>query len=183
MQGWYPGAEGGRSIAEILFGDKVPQGKLPLTFYKDTKDLPEFTDYSMDNRTYRYFKGEPLYPFGYGLSYTSFEYSDLKVEKTSDDAVQVSFNVTNTGKKEAAEVAQIYVAPLNPSIIRPHHELKGYEKVRLAPGQQQRVSVLLPRSAFSYYDVTVHDWKFDNCNYDILVGASSSDIRLKESVK
>lgn len=124
------------------------------------------------------FGSQPLYPFGYGLTYSSFEYSGLEVSAIDTESVSVSFTVKNTGKFEASEVAQVYVAPKNPSIIRPERELKEYAKVKLAPGASQAVTLTLPASAFSYYDVTSHDWVVDHVSYMVEVGASALDIKL-----
>ena len=109
LQGWYPGAQGGKAIAEILFGEKNPEGKLPVTFYRSTDELPAFTDYSMKNRTYRYMQSEALYPFGYGLSYTDFTYSDVKAsaEKVGADGVDITATVTNSGKTAGTETVQV----------------------------------------------------------------------------
>lgn len=150
-------------------------------------DAYEYVDYNegvfVGYRGVEHFGVKPMYAFGYGLTYSNFEYSALKVEKAENHNVNVTFTITNTGKREAAEVAQVYVAPVNPSIIRPHHELKGYEKVKLAKGESKTVTVTLPESAFSFYDIDIHDWKFDGCTYNILVGASSEDILLEGELK
>ena len=111
IQAWYPGEEGGRAVAQVLFGEVNPAGRLPVTFYASTNDLPPFENYSMENRTYRYFKGKPLYAFGYGLSYTKFEYSDAKVDSNSiatDGTIKLTFTVKNTGDRDGDEVPQVY---------------------------------------------------------------------------
>lgn len=152
IQGWYPGAQGGKAIADILFGEKSPEGKLPITFYRSTDELPEFTDYSMKGRTYRYMKSEPLYPFGFGLSYTSFAYSDVKVDKNTLDAdgVTVTATVTNTGKMDGAETVQVYVKVNQENT--PNAQLKGIKKVALAAGESKTISVKLPQEAFALFD-------------------------------
>lgn len=152
IQGWYPGAQGGKAIADILFGEKSPEGKLPITFYRSTDELPEFTDYSMKGRTYRYMKSEPLYPFGFGLSYTSFAYSDVKVDKNTLDAdgVAVTATVTNTGKMDGAETVQVYVKVNQENT--PNAQLKGIKKVALAAGESKTISVKLPQEAFALFD-------------------------------
>ena len=128
------------------------------------------------------FGTKPLYPFGYGLTYSSFAYSDLKVAKSGDE-VEVRFTIKNTGAVTASEAAQVYVAPQNPSIIRPARELKEYAKVKLSPGESREVVLKLPSSAFSYYDVQTHDWVIDRVDYLIEVGASALDIRLSEAIR
>jgi len=152
IQGWYPGAQGGKAIADILFGEKNPEGKLPVTFYRSTDELPEFTDYSMKDRTYRYMKSEPLYPFGFGLSYTTFAYSDVKVDKNTLDAdgVTVTATVTNTGKMDGAETVQVYVKVNQENT--PNAQLKGIKKVALAAGESKTISVKLPQEAFALFD-------------------------------
>ncbi|MBP5538286.1 MAG: glycoside hydrolase family 3 C-terminal domain-containing protein [Bacteroidales bacterium] len=146
----------------------------------------EYVDYNegvfVGYRGVEHFGVEPLYAFGYGLTYSSFDYSNLRVDKVDGHGVNVTFTVTNTGRCAAAEVAQVYVAPVNPSIIRPDHELKGYEKLFLGKGESHTITLTLPESAFSYYDKGSHDWTFDPCKYRILVGASASDIRLTEDL-
>ena len=128
-----------------------------------------------------HFGVEPLYPFGYGLSYASFEYSDISVEKAGD-GFDVHFNVRNTGSMAAKETAQLYVAPVHPSVARPAKELKGYEKQLIAPGASASYTIHLGPDAFSYYDVSSHSWKVDPGDYRLLVGASSADIRLEIKV-
>lgn len=152
LQGWYPGAQGGRAIADILFGEKSPEGKLPVTFYYSTEDLPEFTDYSMKGRTYRYLQRDPLYPFGYGLSYTEFDYSDVKVssEAVGADGITVSAVVTNTGKIAGGETVQVYVKVDREGT--PNAQLKGIRKLHLEPGESQAVEIALGREAFGLYD-------------------------------
>ncbi len=152
IQGWYPGAQGGKAIADILFGEKSPEGKLPVTFYRSTDELPEFTDYSMKGRTYRYMKSEPLYPFGFGLSYTTFAYSDVKVDKNVLDAegVTVTATVTNTGKYDGAETLQVYVKVNQENT--PNAQLKGIKKITLKAGESKTVSVKLPVESFALFD-------------------------------
>lgn len=152
VQGWYPGAEGGRAFANILFGDKNPEGKLPITFYHADTKLPEFTDYSMKNRTYRYMTEEALYPFGYGLSYTSFTYSNVAVSSTTvgKNGVTLTAMVTNTGTREGRETVQVYVKVLMEHT--PNAQLKGICKLHLNQGESKQVSIDLPATAFGLYD-------------------------------
>lgn len=148
MQCWYPGAQGGRAIAEAIFGEYSPSGKLPVTFYKRTQELPDFTDYSMKERTYRYLTTEPLYPFGYGLSYTDFTVSDMKLTGSPlTDGVDVSVKVKNNGAMEAKDVIQVYVKAERANT--PNAQLKGFAKVFLKAGEQQTVTIHLTSDAFA----------------------------------
>jgi beta-glucosidase len=141
LEAWYPGEEGGAAVAETLSGKNNPGGKLPITFYKDVSQLPNFEDYEMTNRTYRYFKGKPLYPFGYGLSYTTFKYSDLSVPTQAVAAGQpvvADVTVTNTGKVAGDETVQVYIK--FPAVEgAPQMALRGFQKVHLEPGASQKV--------------------------------------------
>jgi beta-glucosidase len=141
LEAWYPGEEGGAAIAETLSGKNNPAGRLPVTFYKDVSQLPNFEDYTMENRTYRYFSGKPLYPFGYGLSYSSFGYTELTLEKTrvnAGDPVIATVTVTNTGKVAGDEVAEVYLK--FPAVAgAPRIALRGFKRVHLEPGQSQQV--------------------------------------------
>ena len=152
IQGWYPGAQGGKAIADIIFGEKNPEGKLPITFYRSTDELPEFTDYSMKGRTYRYMKSEPLYPFGFGLSYTTFAYSNVAADKNALDAdgVTVTATVTNTGKMDGAETVQVYVKVNQENT--PNAQLKGIKKVALKAGESREITIKLPVEAFALFD-------------------------------
>ena len=152
IQGWYPGAQGGRAIARILFGEKNPEGRLPVTFYRTTEELPDFTDYAMKGRTYRYMENEALYPFGYGLSYTDFTYStpSLSSDTITEDGITISAVLMNDGKREGTETVQVYVKALREGT--PNAQLKGIKKVTLQPGEKREVSVKLPLSAFALYD-------------------------------
>ncbi|HXM97362.1 MAG TPA: glycoside hydrolase family 3 C-terminal domain-containing protein [Candidatus Dormibacteraeota bacterium] len=197
LHAWYPGQEGGTALAHILFGDVNPSGKLPASFERRWEDNAAFGSYYPKDGSkqifyregifvgYRHFdraRVKPLFPFGYGLSYTTFQYSDLKVIPTSADfsaPVTVSFNVKNTGSREGAEVAEVYVGDSHASVPRPVKELKGFAKVQLQPGEIKRVSVDLDRRAFSFYDVKRGDWKAEPGKFSILVGGSSEKIELE----
>jgi len=135
----------------------------------------------MGYRGVEHFGMQPLYPFGFGLSYTSFAFSDLSI-MPSGDGYDVTFVVKNVGKMDGKEVAEVYVAPINPKVLRPAKELKGYEKVFLAKGKESKMTIHLPRTAFAYYNTPSHDWQVDGGEYQILVGASSQDVRLKGTV-
>jgi beta-glucosidase len=151
---WYPGMEGGRAVADVLFGDVSPAGKLPLTFPKSLAQLPAFDDYSMKGRTYRYMTEEPLYPFGFGLSYSNFEYADLKMGKSvrAGDSLEVSFTVRNSGNQSAAEVAQFYLSDLHASTIVPIHHLVGFERVTLKAGESRIIKFELTPEMMSFYN-------------------------------
>lgn len=176
LQGWYPGAQGGKAIAKVLFGDKNPEGKLPVTFYRSTQELPEFTDYSMKGRTYRYMKNEALYPFGYGLSYTDFTYSDVKLssDKIKEEGITVCTVLTNTGSMEGTETVQVYVKADREGT--PNAQLKGIRKVCLKPGESREVAVTLPLSAFALYDEQAVNRVLEG-NYLVYMGGSQPDGR------
>ncbi|MCB2155260.1 glycoside hydrolase family 3 C-terminal domain-containing protein [bacterium] len=188
LQAWYPGQEGGTALAQILFGDQSPSGKLPQSFERELKDNPSAPYYhSEDGRTTHYREGifigyrgyeannvAPLFCFGHGLSYTSFEYSGLEI-----DGKRVTFTITNTGSRPGAEIAQLYVADREASVKRPPKELKGFARVELQPGESREVSIDLNDRAFAFYDVDAKDWIVEPGDFEILVGSSSQDIRAK----
>ncbi len=151
LEAWYPGQAGGEAIADVIFGDYNPAGRLPVTFYKSEKDLPPFENYRMYNRTYRYFTGEPLYPFGYGLSYTTFKYKKLKVNlnTTPSGTKEVSVKVMNSGKMAGDEVIQVYISSLNSQLTAPVRTLKAFRRIHLLPGEMKTVTIELPADAFS----------------------------------
>ena len=152
---WYPGMEGGRAVADVLFGDVSPSGKLPVTFPKSLDQLPAFDDYSMQGRTYRYMTEEPLYPFGFGLSYSRFEYSDLQLDASSiapGDFLDIHLNVTNTGDRDADEVIQFYLSDLQASTVVPLHHLVGFERVRLQAGECRSLTFRLTPEMMSFYN-------------------------------
>ena len=176
---WYPGQRGGNAVADVLFGNTNPSGRLPVTFYKGDEKLPAFDDYSMRHRTYRYFEGEALYPFGHGLSYTQFEYSGIKVDRAGDN-ITVSVNVKNIGKRAGDEVAQLYVHSPSSRALK---ELRGIQKLALKPGESRGVAFKLVSSRdFAHYDVEHKRYTVDAGNYELQVGASSADIRARSSV-
>jgi beta-glucosidase len=146
---------GGTALAQLVFGEESFSGRLPVTFYKTTAELPDFTDYSMDGRTYRYMKNEPLYPFGYGLSYTTFAYSNLKIksEIANGEALTVSVDVKNTGKMESDEVVQLYIRDEAASVRTANFSLCGFERVRLAPGASATVSLTVDPWSMEVVDV------------------------------
>ncbi len=147
----YPGVEGGSAVADVIFGDYNPAGRLPVTYYSSVDQLPPFEDYDMENRTYRYFSGTPLYPFGYGLSYTTFSYSDLTLpEKIVAGMMRrVSVRVTNTGKMAGDEVVQLYITDEKASTPRPLRQLEGFKRVHLNAGESKTVEFILKAEQFS----------------------------------
>lgn len=182
LEAWYPGQAAGTAIADVLFGDYNPAGRLPVTFYESVDDLPPFEDYDMEGRTYRYFDGDVLYPFGHGLSYTTFEYSNLRTSAETlarDDTVAVRVDVTNTGDRAGDEVAQLYVSYPESDVERPIKALKGFARVALEPGETQTVELPLPASELAYWDAERDRWVVESAAVQLQVGASSEDIRLK----
>jgi beta-glucosidase len=182
LQAWYPGEEGGRAVGEVLFGEVNPSGHLPLTFYRATTDLPAFTDYSMTNRTYRYFNGTPLYAFGHGLSYTRFKFQDGKLDaKTipANGTVKVSFTVKNTGRRDGDEVAQVYFRHIHSDVPQPKLALCGFARVHLNRGETQRITVEIPAERLHYWDTEKKQYVVEPGKYEFLVGGASDDIRLK----
>lgn len=172
IQGWYPGARGGKAIAELIFGEANFEGKLPITFYRSMEELPEFTDYSMKNRTYRYMKNEALYPFGYGLSYTTFEYSSPKVT-AEGDRVRVKVSVKNTGAMEGVETVQIYIKAREE--WSPNPQLKGIRKVPLKAGEEKEITLELAKEAFQVFDEAGR--AVISNDYDIYIGGQQPDTR------
>ncbi len=216
LHAWYPGQEGGAALAQILFGAANPSGRLPVSFERQREDNPTYNSYcdstlgpapSGDKRDpsgaarghvaykegiflgYRHFDKTgvtPLFPFGYGLSYTTFKYSNLKITPAStkdNEPVTVTFYLRNTGDREGAEVAQVYVSDKHSKVERPVKELKGFAKVNLKPGESKTVTISLNRRAFSYYDVGGKKWKADPGDFSILVGSSSAKTELAGQVK
>ena len=176
LQGWYPGARGGTAIAQTLFGDNCPEGRLPVTFYSESQSLPNFTDYAMQGRTYRYLDSEPLYPFGYGLSYTTFAFSNeaLLTDTVTADGLAVTCRVRNTGAYASRVPVQVYVKARRPDT--PNAQLKGLQKVALAPGEEKDVTIALPAAAFGLYD-TDGVLRVEAGDYDVFVGQSQPDAR------
>ena len=169
LQAWYGGEKGGDAVADVLFGNYNPSGKLPVTFYKNVEQLPDFEDYTMKGRTYRYFEGEPLFPFGYGLSYTTF-----KLSKPFYRNGKVSVIVTNTGKRDGEEVVQVYIR--NPKDTEgPLKTLRGYQRVMVKAGEQQLVEIPLPREKFELWDTTTNTMRVVNGKYEVWTGTSSAD--------
>ena len=177
LQAWYPGQGGAKALADVLFGNYSPGGKLPVTFYRSTADLPDFLDYSMKNRTYRYFTGQPQYAFGYGLSYTTFALGKAKLSAKQmkiNGKVTVTVPVTNTGSCQGTETVQIYVKALDDAGA-PIKALKGFKKLSLKPGETQKAVITLDSEAFEYYDEAIDELSPRAGRYQILCGTSSLD--------
>jgi beta-glucosidase len=182
LEAWYPGQEGGTAVAQTLFGDYNPAGRLPVTFYKSEKDLPAFDNYNMEGRTYRYFRGEPLYPFGFGLSYTKFEYSNLKLSSTTigkDDLLTISVDVKNFGKVDGDEVVQMYIKDSKASSPRPIKDLKGFFRVELKAGYKKTVIFTLRPTQLEMINEQ-GEMVIEPGEFEVQMGSSSEDIRLKK---
>ena len=178
LQAWYPGQAGGTAVAEVLVGLYNPAGRLPVTFYRSTDQLPPFEDYAMTGRTYRYFEGPPLYPFGHGLSFTTFAYADIRTSAaTLTDSISVQVDVTNTGARAGDEVVQLYVRYPDSAVDRPQKDLRGFERISLAPGERQTVTFTLSAADISYWDAETDGWVVEPGRVELQVGSSSSDIR------
>jgi beta-glucosidase len=179
LSAWYPGEGGGDTIARTLFGLNNPGGHLPYTVYQSLDGLPPQNEYDVSKGyTYMYFKGLPLYPFGHGLSYTTFGYSNLKVAQ-SDAKLTVSFDLKNSGQREGAEVVQLYTHQRASSVYQPIKSLHAFERVNLKPGESKTITLELAVSRLAFYDVKIHDFRVEPGIFDILVGSSSEDIRLR----
>ena len=198
VEAWYPGQEGGAALAEILFGDMNPSGRLPVTFERRWEDNPVHDSYYPEAGTkrvvykegvfvgyrgYEHNRTKPLFPFGFGLSYTTFKYSNLSIKPVSNSEskprYEVSFDVKNTGTRDGADVAQVYVGDTQTKVPRPVKELKGFVKVSLRSGETRRVSVMLDSRALSYYDVNAKQWRAEPGDFNVLVGRSSEQIELR----
>ena len=174
IQAWYSGELGGQALAEVLFGDYNPSGKLPITFYKNTDELPDFLDYTMKNRTYRYYTGEALFPFGFGLSYTQFE---IGKPQYSNNKVRVS--VKNTGTREGLETVQVYIRHLADK-EGPQKTLRAYQQVTLKPGESKTIVIDLPRQSFEGWDAKTNTMRVVPGKYELMIGNSSADSQLKK---
>ena len=178
IQAWYPGAKGGADVADILFGDVSPSGKLPVTFYASTDDLPDFRDYSMKNRTYRYFEGTPLYPFGYGLTYGKCRAKEMEVTPSADGA-EVKVTVVNEGSVKTADVLQIYVKDTGYELAVPNPQLAGFERFELSAGEEKEITVKLTKRAFTSVDEEGNRDVFSH-SFKVYAGTSQPDERSKE---
>ncbi|OLD88568.1 MAG: glycosyl hydrolase [Gemmatimonadetes bacterium 13_1_20CM_4_66_11] len=186
VEAWYGGQAAGSALADVLFGDYNPAGRLPVTFYTSVDDLPPFDDYRMAGRTYRFFKGTPLYPFGDGLSYTTFAYRNLRTSSArlrAADTLIVRVDVTNTGRRAGDEVAQLYVRHLGSRVERPIEDLRGFRRITLKPGETRTVEFALPASSLAYWSPDTHRWVVEQEPVELAVGASSADIRLRRRIQ
>ena len=183
VQAWYPGQAGGTAVADVLLGNTNPAGRLPVTFYRSTDDLPAFEDYHMANRTYRYFRGVTLYPFGHGLSYTQFAYSDLRVARTADGALTATVDIANTGAREGDEVVQLYLAEPAATHPRAAESLAGFQRIHLAAGTKQTVTLAITPASLRRWSEEKNDTAILGGEWRVLVGASSADIRLRASIQ
>jgi beta-glucosidase len=182
VQAWYPGEQGGQAVGKILFGDANPAGRLPITFYASTTDLPAFDDYSMSNRTYRYFNGQPLFAFGHGLSYTEFSYRKPRLNHSSlspASTVSLSFNLKNTGKLDGDEVVQVYFRHVDSAVPQPKQALCGFQRIHLDKRKDTTVTVTFPAERLRYWDTSKKQYVVEAGKYELLIGGASDDIRLK----
>ncbi|MDH7599488.1 MAG: glycoside hydrolase family 3 C-terminal domain-containing protein, partial [Sedimentisphaerales bacterium] len=182
IQAWYPGQQGGNAVADVIFGDYNPAGRLPVTFYRSLDQIGDFNDYRMTSKTYRYFKGRPLYPFGHGLSYSTFDYHGLRLNKTTlgaDEELVVTCTITNTSKTDGQEVVQLYVRQLQPRSGAPIKQLRGFERIAIRAGRSRQVRFRLrPSEDMSHYDPNAGRFLVEPGQFEIQIGASSQDIRL-----
>jgi beta-glucosidase len=179
---WYPGEQGGTTVAEVLFGDYNPGGRLPVTYYNRLDELPAFDDYDITKgRTYQYFTGKTLYPFGYGLSYTTFEYKNLKLADTGN-RVQVSFEVKDTGSVTGDEVSQVYVKLPDTGIVMPVKELKGFQRTTIRKGETKKVEIAIRKDLLRYWDENTEKFVVPDGTYEFMVGSSSAYIKIREQL-
>lgn len=180
LQAWYPGEQGGRAVADVLFGDYNPSGKLPITFYKNTEQLPDFLDYTMANRTYRYMKEQPLFAFGHGLSYTTFDYSKLQYKKN-----KIVFTIKNAGTRKGTAVSEIYIRRADDK-NGPTKTLKGFIRTELKAGESKQLVYPLTPKDFEGWDETTKTMRFMPGNYTLWVGSSSAEkdlVRIEAKIK
>jgi beta-glucosidase len=182
VQAWYPGEQGGLAVAEVLFGDTNPGGRLPVTFYRSTSDLPPFRSYSMANRTYRYFDGTHAFAFGHGLSYTHFEYRNAALDNNklaSDQTLHLSFELKNDGARDGDEVAQVYFRHANPSPPQARLALCGFVRVSISKKQTARITIGIPLERFRSWNPAEKRYTVEAGDYEVLLGAASDDIRTR----
>jgi beta-glucosidase len=179
VQAWYPGQEGGTAVADVLFGDYNPSGKLSVTFYKNDAQLPDYEDYSMKGRTYRYFN-DALFPFGYGLSYTTFEFGSAQCS-VDGNSVTITLPVTNIGKRDGTEIVQVYVKnPTDPNA--PLKTLRAFQRVGVKAGQTQTITLKLDRQSFEFFDAETNTMRVKPGQYEVLYGTSSADADLQSMI-
>jgi beta-glucosidase len=185
----------GSALAEILFGKVSPSGKIAETFPMSIKDTPSYESYPGDGydskysegilvgyRHYDYFKKDVLFPFGFGLSYSKFEYSGINIMDLENGNIKVSFSIKNVGKMDAKETAQVYIKHINSKVLKAPKELKAFKKLSLSPNEEKIVEITLERDAFSYFNTDKNEWTIDSGTYEIMIGASVADIRLTKEI-
>jgi beta-glucosidase len=180
LQAWYSGQEGGNAVADILFGNYNPAGRLPVTYYKSVNDLPPFRNYDMEGRTYKYFRGEPLFPFGFGLSYTDFKYKNASIidnHMSSGDTIRIKLEIENYGKMGGDEVVQIYIRSMNPGNESANKKLVAFKRVYINTGDSKKLRINIPVSELAGYDSKTREMKAIPGSYSLEIGASSLDIR------
>ncbi len=185
LEAWYPGQRGGTAIADILFGNYNPAGRLPVTFYQSTNDLPPFRDYTMKGKTYRYFTGEPLYAFGHGLSYSQFEYKNITITpKTTKSGgnINLTFNITNTGNVAGDEVPQVYIKDVESSVERPLMDLRAFKRIHLNPEETKTVKFQIPVNELGFFDPAQQKYIVEPGKFKIMVGKSSDNIVLIDEI-
>jgi beta-glucosidase len=183
LNAWYPGQDAGTAVADVLFGDYNPAGRLPVTFYRNDSDLPPFADYSMSNRTYRYFKGKPLYPFGYGLSYTTFSYQwDQKPRRAyrAGDTIACSVQVSNNGKRDGDEVVQAYIRYPRTGRL-PAKELRQFRRINIPRNNSATIDLKIPLSELKKWDAHLNDRTLYPGDYQLILGGNSRDEKLAAS--
>jgi beta-glucosidase len=180
LDGWYLGQETGNAVTDVLFGEVNPGGKLPMTVPRHVGQVPIYYNIMRPGRPGRYFKSkaEPLWPFGHGLSYTSFQYSNLKLKPISSNSAAAAIDIVNTGKRTGDEVVQLYVRDDYSSVVRPALELKRFKRITLKPGEKKTVKFILEKDAFAFYDVKSKSWVVEPGTFTIMIGSSSADIRV-----
>jgi beta-glucosidase len=181
LQAWYPGEAGGQAVADVLFGDYNPAGKLPLTFYKNIQQLPAFEDYAMKGRTYRYMTLDPLFPFGFGLSYTTFSIGDAKINKPQiqvNEGVELSIPVSNLGKRNGTEIVQVYLHKLNDT-DGPLKTLRAFKRVDVAAGKNAIATIQIPSKSLEWFDTSTNTVRVHAGEYELLYGTSSDSKDLK----
>ena len=183
LQAWYPGQAGGQAVAEVLFGDYNPAGRLPVTFYKNVDQLPDFEDYNMTGRTYRYFQGEPLFPFGHGLSYTTFTYGDVQLPASAkdDETIKICVPVTNSGKMDGDEIVQVYIKKQSDT-EGPIKALRAFKRVHIPAGQTIQVELELTPKQLEWWDAETNTMLTQAGNFDVMVGGNSEDLQTKTIV-
>jgi beta-glucosidase len=183
LMAWYPGEQGGCALADVLLGQTNPSGKLPVTFYRAVEDLPPLSDYEISRgRTYMYLQKQPCYPFGFGLSYTTFSYSNLRLPAAAlaaDGRLTASVDVTNSGKRDGDTIVQLYVHKGESAVTRPIKQLKAFQRITLTKGQTRTVTLTFPVKDLAYWDEKTHGFVVEPGAYDVMIGDSSSDIQLQ----